>query len=218
MHRIAFVNDKFISFRKARISIEDRGLQFADSVYEVLVVLNKQIIDLDYHISRLKFSLSELSINYKINKKKLNKIFTRLINNNSIKNGIIYLQITRGIQSREHAYKIKLKPTIISYTQKKKFNLPDKNFKAYKAVTYPDIRWSRRDIKTTSLLPNILAASYAKKIGLEVHAGHGLTYMSASKISKIKEISEFNIGHFIVSESIFIGLRNAIIKLKKIIN
>jgi len=62
------------------------------------------------------------------------------------------------------------------------------------------------------------AASYAKKIGLEVHAGHGLTYMSASKISKIKEISEFNIGHFIVSESIFIGLRNAIIKFKKIIN
>ena len=165
MHRIAFVNDKFISFRKARISIEDRGLQFADSVYEVIVVINKKIIDLDYHVSRLKFSLSELSINYKINKKKLNKIFTRLINNNSIKNGIIYLQITRGIQSREHAYKIKLKPTIISYTQKKKFNLPDKNFKAYKAVTYPDIRWSRRDIKTTSLLPNILAASYAKKKG-----------------------------------------------------
>ena len=70
MHRFAFVNNKFISFNKAKIHIEDRGLQFADSVYEVVPVINSKLIDFASHIKRLKFSLSELSIKYKINKKK----------------------------------------------------------------------------------------------------------------------------------------------------
>ena len=165
MHRFAFVNNKFISFNNANIHIEDRGLQFADSVYEVVPVINSKIIDFDFHIQRLKFSLSELSIKYKINKKNIQNIFKKLINKNSILNGIIYLQITRGVQSREHVYKKNLKPTIILYTQKKKFNMPSNNYKGYKAITFPDIRWARRDIKTTSLLPNILAANIASKQG-----------------------------------------------------
>ena len=69
MHRFAFVNNKFISFNKANVHIEDRGLQFADSVYEVVPVINSKIIDFDFHIKRLKFSLRELLIQYKINKK-----------------------------------------------------------------------------------------------------------------------------------------------------
>tara|TARA_Y100000590_G_scaffold470625_1_gene667059 strand:- start:723 stop:1571 length:849 start_codon:yes stop_codon:yes gene_type:complete len=163
MQKIAYLNNKFVNMNEAYIHIEDRGLQFSDSVYEVIVVFKSKLIDFDFHINRLKYSLSELSINYKINKNKLNLIFLKLIKKNLITNGIIYLQITRGKQSREHSYKKKLKPTIISYTQKKTFNLPFKSFKAYKAVTFPDIRWKRRDIKTTSLLANILASSYAKK-------------------------------------------------------
>jgi len=165
MHRFAFVNNKFISFNNANIHIEDRGLQFADSVYEVVPVINSKLIDFDFHIQRLKFSLSELSIKYKINKKNIQNIFKKLINKNSILNGIIYLQITRGVQSREHVYKKNLKPTIILYTQKRKFNMPSNNFKGYKAITFPDIRWARRDIKTTSLLANILAANFASKKG-----------------------------------------------------
>ena len=73
------------------------------------------------------------------------------------------MQITRGVQPREHAYKKGLKPNIIAYTTKKKFNLPDKYYRGYKAITYPDIRWGRPDIKTTSLLANILAANEASK-------------------------------------------------------
>ena len=165
MHRIAYINNRFVKFNKAKIHIEDRGLQFSDSVYEVLLVINSNLIDFEYHIRRLKYSLKELSINYIVNKDKIKNIFNKLINSNFINNGIIYLQITRGIQSRQHAYKKNLKPTIISYTQKKKFNLPNKYFKAHKAVTYPDLRWKRRDIKTTSLLPNILAAHYANTKG-----------------------------------------------------
>jgi len=163
MNRVAFLNNKFVKFNSAKIHIEDRGLQFSDSVYEVVMIFNTQIIDFEFHIKRLRYSLKELSINYVVNKKFLKEIFVKLLKKNSIKNGIIYLQITRGIQSREHAFKRKLKPTIISYTQKKKFNLPNKNYKGYKAVLFPDIRWARRDIKSTSLLPNILASTYAAK-------------------------------------------------------
>ena len=163
MNRIAFVNNKFVNFKNAKIHIEDRGLQFSDSVYEVIPIIDSSLIDLNFHLKRLKFSLSELSIIFKINKKKLIKIFSTLLKKNSIRNGLIYLQITRGVQGREHAYKKNLKATVIAYTQKKKFNLPNKKFKGFKAVTFPDMRWSRRDIKTTSLLPNVLASSYANK-------------------------------------------------------
>ena len=165
MSKFAYLNNKYINFNEAKIHIEDRGFQFSDSVYEVIKVLNSKLLDLDFHISRLKYSTKELNFNYKVNQTSLTKIFINLVNKNKLKNGIIYLQITRGIQPREHAYKKNLKPNIIIYTAKKKFNLPNKNYKGYKAITYPDIRWGRPDIKTTSLLANILAATEASKQG-----------------------------------------------------
>ena len=161
----AYINSKYLDFKDAKIHIEDRGFQFSDSVYEVIKVLNNKLLDIDFHLKRLKYSTKELNFNVKINKKSLNKIFFSLVKKNKLSNGIIYLQITRGIQSREHAYKKNLKPNIIIYTAKKKFNLPNKNYKGYKAITYPDIRWGRPDIKTTSLLANILAASEASRRG-----------------------------------------------------
>jgi len=165
MSKFAYLNNKYINFNEAKIHIEDRGFQFSDSVYEVIKVLNSKLLDLDFHISRLKYSTKELNFNYKVNQTSLTKIFINLVNKNKLKNGIIYLQITRGIQPREHAYKKNLKPNIIIYTAKKKFNLPNKNYKGYKAITYPDIRWGRPDIKTTSLLANILAATEASRQG-----------------------------------------------------
>ena len=165
MSKYVYLNNKYVKFKDAKIHIEDRGFQFSDSVYEVIKVLNSKLLDLDFHISRLKYSSKELKFNYKVKQTSLTNIFINLVNKNKLKNGIIYLQITRGIQPREHAYKKNLKPNIIIYTTKKKFNLPNKNYKGYKAITYPDIRWGRPDIKTTSLLANILAATEASKQG-----------------------------------------------------
>ena len=165
MPNIAYINSKYIEFKNAKVHIEDRGFQFSDSVYEVLKIINKKLIDFDYHFKRLKYSSSELNFNLKIDKNKLHRIFLNLIKKNNLTNGIIYLQITRGVQPREHAYKKNLKPNIIAYTSRKNFNLPNKNFKGFKAITYPDIRWGRPDIKTTSLLANILAATYASNLG-----------------------------------------------------
>ena len=107
MPNFAFINNKFVNFKSAKIHIEDRGLQFADSVYEVIAVLDNNLIDLDFHLKRLKYSLRELEIKYTINKKNLTNIFLNLIKKNKTRNGIIYLQITRGIQFREHKYQKK---------------------------------------------------------------------------------------------------------------
>ena len=161
MSRFVYLNSKFIKFKDAKIHIEDRGLQFSDSVYEVVPFYNKQLIDFKFHIKRLKYSLKELKINYFVNKDKLEKIFNKTINLNKIKNGIIYLQITRGVQQRDHAYKNNLTPNLIIYSINKKFNLPDKNFKGVNAITFNDLRWKRRDIKSVSLLANVLAKKEA---------------------------------------------------------
>ena len=163
MPRFAFVNNKFVNFKNAKIHVEDRGLQFADSVYEVIAVLNGNLIDLDFHLKRLKYSLKELNIKYGVNHKNLKKIFKNILKKNKTSNGIVYLQITRGVQYREHKYENKLIPTLIIYSRNKKFNLPGKNFKGVNTITHEDLRWKRRDIKTVNLLPNIIAANKAKK-------------------------------------------------------
>ena len=163
MPKTAFINSKFLNFKDAKVHVEDRGLQFADSVYEVIAVVNKNLIDLNFHFQRLKYSLRELDIKYKVNDIKLTKIFKKLLKDSSITQGIIYLQITRGVQSREHVYKKYLKPTVIIYGRNKKFNLSSKKFKGVKVITHEDLRWNRRDIKTVNLLPNVLAANMANK-------------------------------------------------------
>ena len=163
MSKIAYLNSKFIRFKDAKIHIEDRGLQFSDSVYEVVAFYNKELIDFNFHFKRLKFSLKELDIKFDIKKKNIKKIFNKLIILNKFKNGIIYLQITRGVQARDHLYNNSIIPNLIIYSRKKIFNLPNNKFNGKTAITFPDLRWKRRDIKTTSLLANILAKKAANK-------------------------------------------------------
>ena len=161
MSKIAYLNSKYINFNKAKIHIEDRGLQFSDSVYEVVPFYNKKLIDFSFHAKRLKYSLKELQIKYIVKEDKLKKIFNKIIRLNKIRNGIVYLQITRGVQSRDHDYRNNLIPNLIIYTINRKLNLPNSNFKGEKAITYKDLRWKRRDIKTVSLLANVLAKKEA---------------------------------------------------------
>ena len=161
MSRIAYLNSKYINFNQAKIHIEDRGLQFSDSVYEVVSFYNRKLIDFNFHIKRLKYSLKELQIKYIVKEEKLKKIFNKIIRLNKIRNGIVYLQITRGVQSRDHDYRNNLIPNLIIYIINKKLNLPNSNFKGKKAITYKDLRWKRRDIKTVSLLANVLAKKEA---------------------------------------------------------
>ena len=185
MSKTVYLNKRYVEFKNAKIHIDDRGFQFSDSVYEVIKVINKKLIDFDFHIKRLRYSTKELKFNIKINNIFFYKVFINLIERNKLNNGIIYLQITRGEQPRAHAYKKNLKPNTIAYTTKKKFNFPNKNFKGFKAITYPDIRWGRPDIKTTSLLANILAATEASN----KHAYETILF----KNKKITEASHSNV-------------------------
>jgi len=163
MSKIVYLNNKYLKYKDAKVHIEDRGLQFSDSVYEVVPFYNKKLIEFDFHIKRLKYSLNELKININIEKNKYKKIFNKIIFLNKISSGIVYLQITRGVQPRDHAYKKNLKPNIIIYTIDRKLNLPNNNFKGEKAITYQDLRWKRRDIKSVSLLGNVIAKNEAIK-------------------------------------------------------
>ena len=163
MKRIVYLNNKYIQFKDASVKIEDRGLQFADSIYEVIAVVNNKLIDLNFHLNRLKYSLKQIKIHYYFNKSDLKNISIKLININSFVDGFVYLQITRGVQSRDHIYVDNLSPTIIIYTKQKKFNLFSRDFKGVKVITHEDLRWARVDIKTVNLLPNILAAQKAKE-------------------------------------------------------
>ena len=105
MSKIVYLNNKYLKYKDAKVHIEDRGLQFSDSVYEVVPFYNKKLIEFDFHIKRLKYSLNELKININIEKNKYKKIFNKIIFLNKISSGIVYLQITRGVQPRDHAYK-----------------------------------------------------------------------------------------------------------------
>ena len=160
MKNITYINNKFVKNSNAKISVEDRGLLFADSIYELISVFNKKIVDIDQHLNRLKSSLNKVKIKYNFNKKKIRKIINKLIKLNNVINGYIYIQITRGVAERKHEFPKQYKPTTIIFT--KNLNVDKKIYKkGVKIITIPDLRWLRRDIKTTSLLPNVLSKQLA---------------------------------------------------------
>jgi len=160
MKNITYINNKFIEHTKAKVSIEDRGFLFADSIYELISVFKKEIIDTDQHLNRLNSSLKKIKIKYNFNKKKFKKIFKKLIKLNNIVNGYIYIQITRGVSERKHEFPKQYKPTTIIFTKHLIINKKIYE-KGVKIITIPDLRWLRRDIKTTALLPNILSKQLA---------------------------------------------------------
>ena len=160
MKNITYINKKYINHDNAKVSVEDRGFLFGDSIYELISVADKEIIDIDQHLSRLKISLKKIKLKYNFKKQNFLKIIKRLIKTNNIVNGYIYIQITRGVAERKHEFPKNYKPTTIIFT--KHLNIDKKIYKkGIKIITLPDLRWLRRDIKTTALLSNILSKQIA---------------------------------------------------------
>ena len=152
-----YLNGKFIDKEKAAISPDDRGFYFADGVYEVIRCFKGNFFCFEEHISRLKSSLSKIRISYN-GIDKLSSICKELIVNNNLENKYanVYLQITRGVSKRTHNFPGKdISPTIYIIANEKPPN-KDKSKKGIKAITQPDIRWLRCDIKSIALLPNTL--------------------------------------------------------------
>ena len=170
MNRIVFLNGKYIKENEAKISIFDRGLLFADSVYEVTAVIDNKLIDFPAHIERLENSLNELEIKNIFSYDLLLKMHKKLVNKNKFtdKEGLIYMQVSRGTIERDFLIKDNnIVPNIFAFTQEK--NLTDVDYKTngLEIITRNDLRWQRKDIKTTQLLFATLIKTEAYKLGAD---------------------------------------------------
>ena len=158
MSRVAYVNGNYLDFNKSFVHIEDRGYQFADGVYEVFNVSNSKLVDYNLHLKRLYRSLKELKIKSPIAKSTYIYHIKNIIKKNVINDGLIYLQITRGVSPRDHVFPKNQKSVIVITGRHLSADEYEKKFKkGINVTTYDDIRWGRCDIKTISLLPNVLA-------------------------------------------------------------
>jgi D-alanine transaminase len=162
MTNIAYVNGDYEKIENAKVSIMDRGLLFADGVYEVAGVYNGVIIDNESHILRLQRSLNEIKLTLPIQLDELLLVQKKLIEINKLKEGTLYFHVTRGIgQTREFEFPEGPSPCLIMFVHHKQImDLPIDRLNA-KIMTLPDLRWKRRDIKSIALLPQVLAKQVA---------------------------------------------------------
>jgi D-alanine transaminase len=167
MTRVAYVNGRYVSKGDAVVHIEDRGFQFADGVYEVWAVLDGRLADAQGHFARLERSLRELRITEPRSRPALLAILREVVRRNRVRNGIVYLQVTRGTAARDHAFPSPdTPPTVVVTAKPLDFaKLDAAAAKGVAVVTRPDQRWGRCDIKTVGLLPNALAKQAAREAG-----------------------------------------------------
>jgi len=168
MSRIVYLNGQYIAEEDAKISVFDRGFLFADGVYEGLAIIEGKLVDFDAHIMRLHRSLDEMRIKEACSDADILTIFRALIEKNNIKEGFMYLQITRGIADRDFVYPDDATPsTLFAFTQEK--NLIDTPLArtGAKIITLEDQRWSRRDLKTIQLVSQSMAKMEAKRNGAD---------------------------------------------------
>ncbi len=166
MSRIAYVNGSYVPTADAFVHINDRGFQFADGVYEGITVRRKQMIDLEPHLDRLWRSMRELKMDAPMARGPMRIVLRELIRRNRISDGFLYLQVTRGEAVRDHAFPEFSIPSFVATCRR--LNLAGVRARATGGIavsTQPDIRWGRCDVKSTSLLPNILAKQAAREAG-----------------------------------------------------
>jgi len=165
--RIAYVNGRYLPRREASVNIEDRGYQFSDGVYEVCEVRGGRLVDERRHMDRLMRSLGELRIRLPMPRTALSVVLYETVRRNRVTDGIVYLQITRGVAKRDHAFPSASTPPSIVVTASRLDFLKAEAMAAdgIAVVTVPDNRWERVDIKSVSLLPNVLAKQAAREQG-----------------------------------------------------
>ncbi|MBG6200254.1 D-alanine transaminase [Labrenzia sp. EL_13] len=167
MSRIAYVNGQYVRHADAAVHVEDRGYQFADGVYEVCEVWQGKIVDMPRHLDRLHRSLNELRIDWPMARSAVEFVIRQVIRRNRVFNGLVYIQVTRGVAKRDHFFPaedvapsivVTAKPTSPAASQVQADT-------GIAVVSYPENRWPRVDIKTIALLPNVLAKQHAKENG-----------------------------------------------------
>lgn len=167
MSRIAFVNGHYVPFADAMVHVEDRGLQFADSIYEVFAVRDGRLLDAPGHWARLERSLKELRQVMPMRAAALEAHIRETVRRNRVRNGLAYLQITRGVAKRDHPFPAPGLPQTVIITARRidRAKADAGAEKGIAVITLPDQRWGRCDIKTTALIPNVLAKQAAREAG-----------------------------------------------------
>jgi D-alanine transaminase len=166
MARIVFVNGSFVPYEEARIPIMDRGFLFADGIYEVSAVLSGQLVDHLAHFARLERSLSEIGIPNPYDAAEWTRLSQELVRRNGLAEGLVYMQVTRGVAERDFAFPKDARPTVVMFTQEKNISRSPQADTGIAVITVPDLRWKRRDIKSVSLLPQVLAKQAAAEAGV----------------------------------------------------
>lgn len=183
---IVFLNGEFLPKDKAKISVFDRGFIFGDGIYEVVPVMNGKMVDKIEFWERFKRSLKEIALNFPYKDSEFESILNELIAKNALKEGGVYMQITRGIASRDFAFTKGLKPTIMAFVYAANIQNNEFASKGISVVSVPDIRWKRRDIKSISLL----AQCYAKEMALNAGADEGFM-VENGKVTEATSASAF---------------------------
>jgi D-alanine transaminase len=167
MSRIAYVNGRYLPLAHASVNIEDRGFQFSDGVYEVCEVRGGQLVDERRHMARLEYSLSELRIAMPMMQASLSIVLHEVVRRNRVRWGIVYLQITRGVSHRDHAFPpAGTAPTVVVTARNLDAAGAERMaVEGVAVISVPENRWERVDIKSVSLLPNILAKQAAREQG-----------------------------------------------------
>ena len=167
MSRIAYVNGRYLPHDRAAVSIEDRGFQFADGVYEVCEVRGARLVDERRHVDRLLRSLRELQIAVPMSRAALGVVLRETVRRNRVRDGLVYFQVTRGVARRDFVFPAADTPPTVVVTARSSepVRLEQAAGEGISVVTTRDIRWERVDIKSVSLLANVLAKQAAREQG-----------------------------------------------------
>ena len=165
MTRVAYVNGRYVPHHSAQVHIEDRSMQFADGVYEVVAVLNGKLVDREWHHERLERSLGELGIAMPMSRAALDAVVDEMVRRNLVDEGIVYLQVGRGVAPREHTFPVHVRPSVVATARSARPASASTLIEGVRVVSTHDQRWERCDVKSVALLPNVLAKQAAAEAG-----------------------------------------------------
>jgi len=165
MERTVFINQQFLPISQASIPIMDRGFLFGDGVYEVSAVIEGRLVDNAAHLARLERSLGEIGIANPYDSAEWTRFQKELVARNGLREGVVYLQVTRGVAERDFPFPSAAAPTVVMFTQDKTLLETRSGREGAAIITVPDLRWKRRDIKSTGLLAQVLAKQAAVSAG-----------------------------------------------------
>ena len=166
MSRTVFVNGAFVPFEEATIPIMDRGFLFGDGIYEVSAVLNSRLVDNEAHLARLDRSLREIRIDNPYTAEEWTRHEEELVRRNGLVEGLVYMEVTRGVAERDFAFPKNATPTVVMFTQAKTIARAPAAETGVAIITVTDLRWKRRDIKSVALLAQVLAKQAAAEAGV----------------------------------------------------